>query len=118
MRWGSWLIDEVVTRGFLGCAWQPASPYLGEKPLCRADRVHQRYDSHDLHDAFKVVGEHVQAHLGAHPRQSLGQEMRRAHPRFEGGEGMLGSLSAQAHGVWRLIEPSLHSLQDSLVLPA
>ena len=39
-------------------------------------RLYQRHDPHDSHDAFEVVGQHMEAHLGTDARQPLGQEMR------------------------------------------
>ena len=35
--------------------------------LCDTHRHDQRGDSDDLHDAFEVVGQHVQGHFGADP---------------------------------------------------
>ena len=46
-----------------------------KRALC-PHRLHQRYDSHDLHDAFEIVGQYMEAHLGTDTRQPLGQEMR------------------------------------------
>ena len=48
--------------------------------------LHQRYGSHDPRDAFEVVCQQMQAHLGTRTREPLGQEMRRAHPRLEHAE--------------------------------
>ena len=69
--------------------------------LCRAarevlcpHRLHQRYDSHDLHDTFEVVGQYMETHLGTDARQPLGQEMGRAHPGFERAEGVFDGLPA------------------------
>ena len=45
-------------------------------------RLHQRSDAHDLHDAFEVVGQHMETHLGADARQPLGQEMGRRPSRL------------------------------------
>src|SRR6266540_3836036 len=65
----------------------------GDGALC-PHCLHQRSDAHDLHDAFEVVGQHMEAHFGADARQPLGQEMRRAHPGFERAEGMFDGLPA------------------------
>src|SRR4029077_8380054 len=45
-------------------------------------------------------------------------EVRASHPRFEGSERVLHSLPAHAHGIWHLIEPVLHCVEDTFVLPA
>jgi hypothetical protein len=40
----------------------PCAVYLaGKRALC-PHRLHQRHDAHDLHGAFKVVGQHMEAH--------------------------------------------------------
>jgi len=39
-----------------------------------------------IRDAFEVVCQHMQTHLGTHTREPLGEEMRRAHPRLERAE--------------------------------
>src|SRR6266542_5815544 len=65
----------------------------GDGALC-PHCLHQQSDAHDLHDAFEVVGQHMEAHFGADARQPLGQEMRRAHPGFERAEGMFDGLPA------------------------
>ena len=70
-----------------------ASMLQGDRALC-PHRLHQRSDAHDLHDAFEVVGQYMQAHLGTDARQPLGQEMGRAHPGFERAEGMFDGLPA------------------------
>jgi hypothetical protein len=44
------------------------------------DRRYQGADTQDGDDAFEVVGQDVEAHLRADPRQRAGQEVRRAHP--------------------------------------
>ncbi len=36
------------------------------KKALRLDGLHQRHDPEDLHRSFQVIGQHVQAHLGAH----------------------------------------------------
>ena len=43
--------------------------------LC-SDRCDQRGDAHDVHDAFEIVGQHVQGHFGADPFQRPHLEVR------------------------------------------
>jgi hypothetical protein len=57
-------------------------------------RLYQRSDAHDPHDAFEIVGQHMETHLGTDARQPLGQEMGRAHPGFERAEGVFDGLPA------------------------
>ena len=73
-------------------------------------RLHQRQDANDLHRTFQVVSEHMQAHFRTDAWQCLGEEMRRAHPRFECAEGMLDGLSAQSGRLWRSVQAILHCL--------
>lgn len=51
----------------------------------------------DFNDPFQVVGEHIQAHLGAQPCKFTGQEVRRTHPLFERPEGVLNRPFSYAH---------------------
>jgi hypothetical protein len=37
----------------------------------------------DAHHSFEVVGEHMKAHLSAHPRQGFGQVVGTSHPVLE-----------------------------------
>ena len=67
--------------------------FAGERAL-GPHRLHQRSDAYDLHHAFEVVGQYMETHLGTDARQPLGQEVGRAHPGFEGAEGMFHSLPA------------------------
>jgi hypothetical protein len=68
--------------------------------------------------AFHVVGEDVQRHFGAAVLECFHLEVRRSHPRLYRAEGMLHTLAAHAHLVRISIEPRLHGLKDSFVLPA
>lgn len=72
-----------------------------QKGFLSPDCRHKRSGSEDLHCSFHVVGKFMQAHLGTHSRQCLGQEVRRSHPRLEGTERILGGLSSslEARGV-------------------
>lgn len=72
----------------------------------------------DFHDPFHVVGEHIQAHLRAHPCQLSGQEVRRTHPLFERPEGMLNRPFSHSHHLRRFAQPKLHFLQYGFMLPA
>jgi hypothetical protein len=60
----------------------------------------------------------VQRHLARNARQRLHQEVRGAHPGFNRAERMLDHLAPLAHGLWVLVEPALHRLEDGLMLPA
>lgn len=66
-------------------------------PDCRRERL----DSEDSHRSLQVVCKHVQAHLGTHSRQCLGQEVRRPHPHLERAERMLDSLTSDSRGARR-----------------
>ena len=59
---------------------------------------------------FQVVSKHMQTHFGTDARQCLSEEMRRAHPRFEGAKRMLDGLSAQSGRFWRSVQAILHHL--------
>jgi hypothetical protein len=50
----------------------PAPFILQEEKALGPHRLHQRSDAHDLHDAFEIVGQHMETHLGTDPRQPLG----------------------------------------------
>ena len=59
-------------------------------PDCR----HKWGDSEDLHRTFHVVGKNVQAHLGTHAWNRLGEKVCRSHPGFDRAKWMLGGLAA------------------------
>ena len=63
-------------------------------PHSRSDRCQQRRCTDDIHDARQIVGEYAQRHLARDLRQSLHQEMRRAHPHLERREWVFSSLAA------------------------
>lgn len=81
-------------------------------------RLHRPRDSQNPHYPFEVVRQHLQAHLGAHMRQGLGQEVRRAHPVLERAEHVLHRTPSHGHGVKLAIQPLLHPLQNVLMLPS
>jgi hypothetical protein len=81
-------------------------------------RLHQTVGTDDFHDPFQVVGEHTQAHLGAHPCELSGQEVRRPHPLFERPEGMLNSSFSDSHHLRRVAQPVLHFFQYRFMFPA
>ncbi len=64
--------------------------------LC-LDRCDQRSGPHDVNDAGKIIGEHVQRHFGGDPWQRLHQEMGCSHPRLDCAEWMLDRLAPLAH---------------------
>ena len=65
-------------------------------PLC-LHGLHQRHDSQDLHHAFQIVGQHVEAHLRADLGQGPGQKMCRTHPGLDRAERMFGRLPSNVH---------------------
>ena len=65
-----------------------------DERLCRAHRCDQRDDTHDVHDPFEIVGQHVQGHFGADPFERLHLEVCSAHPVFDGPEWMLDGFAA------------------------
>ena len=88
-----------------------------ELRLCsECDR--QRLTAHDVHHPGEIVGEDVERHFGSDLRQTLHQEVRRAHPHLQRTKGMLGCLATLAHRVRVLIETLLHGVQYVLMLPA
>ena len=60
----------------------------------------------------KFIGEHAQRHLGAHVLQPLHQEVRRAHSRRDGAEGMLDGLAAVARLLRMLVEAAHEYASD------
>src|SRR6478672_3633790 len=84
----------------------------------RADRFHQSANAQNAHHAFHVVGQDVQRHFGTYVLERFHLEVRRSHPRLYRAEWMLDRLPAYAHLVRVPIEPRLHRLKDSFVLPA
>ena len=63
-----------------------------ELRLCsECDR--QRLNAHDVHHPGEIVGEDVERHFGSDLRQTLHQEVRRAHPHLQRTKGMLGCLA-------------------------
>ena len=81
-------------------------------------RRHERLDAHDVHDARQIVGQHVQCHLGGDLWQRLHQEVGCAHPGLDGAERMLNRLTPLAHLLRMFVEPSLHRLENVLMLPS
>lgn len=51
-----------------------------KEPRSGSHCCNQHIVSQYLHHAFQIVGKHMQSHFRTHPIQSLGQEMRTAHP--------------------------------------
>ncbi len=89
-----------------------------DERLCSAHRCDQRANADDGHDAFEIVGQHVQCHFGADPFERLRLEVCSAHPVFDGPEGMLDGFAPLAHLLRMLVEPLLNVLKDMLVFPA
>src|SRR5207253_9101714 len=88
------------------------------QPGLRPDRCDQRSGPHDVDDAGKIVGEHVQRHFGGDPWQSLHQEVGCSHPRLDCPERMLDRLAPLAHFFRMLVEPALHGFENMLMLPS
>ncbi len=89
-----------------------------DERLCCAHRCDQRADAHDVHDAFEIVGQHVQGHFGADPVQRLHLEVCSAHPVFDGSKWMLDGFAPLAHLLRMRVEPPLDGREDGFVLPA
>jgi hypothetical protein len=83
----------------------------------RPHRLAQRCSSEDLDHPLQVVRQDLQAHLGSHPRQRLGQEVIRSHPALERAEDVLDGLTAQPHGFRCAFEPLLNDIQYVFVFP-
>ena len=60
----------------------------------------------------------MQRHLGGNPWQRLHQEMGCAHPGLDRAKGMLDRLAPLAHLFRMLVEPTLHRLENVLMLPS
>ncbi len=89
-----------------------------DERLCRAHGCHQWADAHDVHDAFEIVGQHVQCHFGANPLQRLHLEVCIAHPGLDGAERVLDGFAPLAHLFRVLVEASLDGLEKVFVFPA
>ncbi len=83
-----------------------------DERLCCAHRCDQRDDAHDVHDAFEIVGQHVQGHFRADPFERLHLKVCSAHPLFDGPEWMLDGFAPPAHRLRMLVEPLLDGLED------
>ena len=59
--------------------------------------------ANDVHRPLHVVRQHVQAHLGTYPIKRFCEEVRRAHPGFQGAERVLHSGASNAHRIRVLI---------------
>src|SRR5947209_5732963 len=88
------------------------------RPRLRLDRCDQRSGPHDVDDAGKIVGEHVQRHFRGDAWQRLHQEMGCSPPRLDCPERMLDCLTPLAHFFRVLVEPALHGFENMLMLPA
>jgi hypothetical protein len=56
-------------------------------------------------------------HLGGNPWQRLHQEVSSSHPGLDRTEGMLDRLAPLAHLLRMLVQPSLHRVENMLMLP-
>lgn len=100
--------SESETIGMYGIGMKRAIFKMGTNAVVR---------SFNSHDRFKVICKHMQAHLGAHARDRLGQEVRGTHPVPDRSERVLHRLPALSHSLGLAIESSLHRVDDVLVLP-
>src|SRR5262245_3004371 len=98
----------------------PWARLQGTNDVCRlCPRRRQEWlDTHDVHNAREVVGQHVQRHLGGNPWQPLHQEVCRSHPRLDRAERMLDGLAPLAHLLRMLVQPALHRFNNVLMLAA
>jgi hypothetical protein len=70
----------------------------------RPERLRNCFGTKQLDNPLHGVGEHVQAHLRAHPLESARQETRRAHPGFDRAKRMFDRLSPDSHHAGCVIE--------------
>ena len=63
-------------------------------------RPHHFFKPQDTQYPLEVVGQYIEAHLGAYMWQPACEEVRVAHPALERSEHMLNSSSPDAHGLW------------------
>ena len=82
------------------------------------DCLDERDRTQDGDHPFEVVGQHVEAHLGADPFQRPGQEVGGSHLGLDGAEWVLDGLSSDPHAGGRLVQAALHGVDDGLMLPA
>ena len=68
--------------------------------------LHQHGHAYYFDDPFKVIGQHRQAHFSTNPVKGLSQEMRIAHPGFQGAKGG-ARRSADAPAWPRVICPAV-----------
>ena len=83
------LVSDVGVRNavWAASAAQTASNLRAKRLGSRPDRFKESCDAEDAHHSFEVVGEHMKAHLSAHPRQRFGQEVGTSHPILERSKG-------------------------------
>lgn len=60
----------------------------------------------------------MKAYLGFDFCECLGEKMACPHPGLEGAEGMFDGTPADRHGVGHVVEPFLHGVEYSFVIPA
>src|SRR5208283_226103 len=82
-------------------------------PYCRDERSRL----YDIHNARKIVGEHVQRPLSGYAWQRLHQEVGCSHPGLDRSERMLNRFTPLAHFFRILVEPALNGLENLLMLP-
>lgn len=59
----------------------------------------------------------MQAHFGTDPVKGLGEEMRIAHPGFQGAEGVLDGFPSNPHALGGTVQALLHGLEHFLMFP-
>lgn len=79
------------------------SPRKKGSPAHQTHRGHCSLNPKNAKHSLEVVGQYIQAHLGADIGQPLGQEARVPHPVLERAEHMLHCSPSHHHGVWHLI---------------
>lgn len=106
-------VKAYACAGQIGCKQLVKSSANGWSNPC--NYAHQGFSS--LASSY-IIGEHVQAHLGAYPVEFSRQEVRRPHPLFECPEGMLNRPFSDSHHLWCFAQPMLHLLQYVFMLSA
>ena len=95
-----------------------ATKPLGASACCQLHGFYRSRYAKYVHDAFQVVGQHVEAHLGTHPPERSRQEVCGTHPVFERAEDMFDRTSTDGHRVGLPVESPLHRFKYIFVLPS
>jgi len=84
----------------------------------RLDCVEEWLHAENRQHPFEVVRQHMQTHLGADMLESFCEEVRRAHPGFQGPKRMLDGFSSSAHPLRLAIETAFDCLEYGFMFPS